>query len=122
MTANSRLGTIAAGFIKEVRVYTFRYVICFYKFCTKVILPTLFQRVWTHHTHNHWANGQTMKRYIHNIILPHVENVKKEKNLPSDQHSLVILEVTEFKTLMEWWRTTSLRYWRPITPQTVYNL
>ena len=45
------------------------------------------------HTANHWANGETMVRYITNIILPYVARVKEEKNLPADQPALVIFDV-----------------------------
>ena len=45
------------------------------------------------HTANHWANGETMVRYITNILLPYVARVKEEKNLPADQPALVIFDV-----------------------------
>ena len=45
------------------------------------------------HTANHWANGETMVRYITNIILPYVARVKEKKNLPADQPALVIFDV-----------------------------
>lgn len=36
------------------------------------------------HTHNHWANGDTVVRYITKVILPYVQKIKKERNLPAD--------------------------------------
>ena len=42
------------------------------------------------HTSNHWANGETVLRYIRNIILPHVQRVCDELSSP-DQPGLVIL-------------------------------
>ena len=45
------------------------------------------------HTNNHWANGETVVRYITNIILPYVQKVKQEKCLPADQRALVIFDV-----------------------------
>ena len=44
-------------------------------------------------THNHWANGQTVVRYIKKIILPYVEKVKLEKQLSPDQPSLILCDV-----------------------------
>ena len=51
------------------------------------------------HTPNHWANGSTMVRYITNVILPYVQQVKKEKSLPADQHALVIFDVFKGHTV-----------------------
>jgi len=30
------------------------------------------------HTHDHWANGETVVRYIKKIILPHIQQVRGE--------------------------------------------
>ena len=44
------------------------------------------------HTHNHWANGETVTRYIKNIILPYVQKIRSKLSSP-DQHVLVIFDV-----------------------------
>ena len=36
-------------------------------------------------TANHWANEESMKRYIKNIIVPYIEKTKKDMKLPSHQ-------------------------------------
>ena len=54
-----------------------------------------------HHTPNHWANGETMVRYITNVILPYVAKVKEEKNLPAEQHALVIFDVFRGHTVQD---------------------
>ena len=44
------------------------------------------------HTANHWATGETVIRYISNIILPYVHKVRSDLSSP-DQHGLVIFDV-----------------------------
>ncbi len=48
-----------------------------YKGTTKRCLPTVkFPDKWhITHSHNHWANEQTMKEYIQKILVPYVRKV-----------------------------------------------
>ena len=43
------------------------------------------------HTANHWANGETVDRYIKKIIIPYVEETRREMSCP-DQYALVIFD------------------------------
>ena len=44
------------------------------------------------HTSTHWSNEETMLEYIDKIIVPYVEDKKKELGLPEDHHALVIYD------------------------------
>ena len=46
-------------------------------------------------TPNHWCNEETMLLYITKVIVPYLQQKKKEMGLPDDQSSLVIFD--EFK-------------------------
>ena len=46
--------------------------------------------VW--HTPNHWANKETTIRFISNVILPYVKDIRAKNNTP-DQEALVIFDV-----------------------------
>ena len=52
---------------------------------TKACLPKVdFQQGWDITcTANHWANEESMKRYIKKIIVPYVEKTKRDMKLPS---------------------------------------
>ena len=61
--------------------------------------------VW--HSPNHWANGDTVVRYIEKVILPYFRRVRAEKGLPDTHPGLCIYDVfrghkkDEVQTLME---------------------
>ena len=42
---------------------------------------------------SHWANEKTSFDLINKIILPYMEDIKKEKKLPSDEKALLIFYV-----------------------------
>jgi len=56
-----------------------------YKGKTKACLPKVnFPQGWDIMcTPNHWANEESMKRYIKNILVPYVEKTKQEMKLPA---------------------------------------
>ena len=45
------------------------------------------------HSPNHWANGNTVVRYIENVILPYFRWVRADKGLPDTQPGLCIYDV-----------------------------
>ena len=59
------------------------------------------------HSPNHWANGDTVVRYINNVILPYFRQVRAEKGLLDTQPGLCIYDVfkghkkNEVQTLVE---------------------
>ena len=65
-----------------------------YKGKTKACLPKVdFPQGWDITcTANHWANEESMKRYIKNIIVPYIEKTKKDMKLPSHQRALCIMD------------------------------
>lgn len=44
------------------------------------------------HTENHWANKDTSFRYLDKIIVPYVNKVRDEHDLPLRQKALIILD------------------------------
>ena len=44
------------------------------------------------HTENHWANTETSFRYLDKIIVPYVNRVRDELELPLRQKALIILD------------------------------
>ena len=65
-----------------------------YKGKTKRCLPSVsFPSDW-HITcsHNHWANGETMKHYLEKILIPYVIEKRKELKLASHHPALVIFD------------------------------
>ena len=44
------------------------------------------------HSQNHWSNTTTMKDYISNILVPYIEAVKEELDLPVRQRALMLLD------------------------------
>lgn len=44
------------------------------------------------HTENHWANKDTSFRYLDKIIVPNVNKVRDELDLPLRQKALIILD------------------------------
>ena len=44
------------------------------------------------HSDNHWSNETTMKQYVEKIILPYVNDKRKELKLPHDQPALLIFD------------------------------
>ena len=44
------------------------------------------------HSHNHWSNEDTMKRYIEKIIIPYVSGKRKELGLQDDHPALAIYD------------------------------
>ena len=65
-----------------------------YKGKTKACLPKVdFPESWDiTFTHNHWANEDTVLRYIRRVIVPYIEKTKEEMKLPSDQRALCIID------------------------------
>lgn len=59
------------------------------------------------HFNNHWSNEETMKRYLHTVMVPYISAQRKELLLPSSQHALVIFDgfrgqnTPEFLALLE---------------------
>ena len=43
-------------------------------------------------TENHWSNEETTRRYITNILLPYLDQTKKELKLDADHHALLIFD------------------------------
>ena len=43
-------------------------------------------------TANHWANEESMKRYIRNITVPYVEKTKQEIKLSGSHRALCIMD------------------------------
>ena len=65
------------------------------KIQTKACLPKVdFAEGWdVTFTHNHWANEDTVLRYIREVIIPYVQKTKSELKLPSDhQRALCITD------------------------------
>ncbi|KAE9388316.1 hypothetical protein BT96DRAFT_836425 [Gymnopus androsaceus JB14] len=44
-------------------------------------------------TDTYWSNHATMHQYVKEILVPHIEKIKQELNLPSDQKTLWSIEV-----------------------------
>ena len=65
-----------------------------YKGKTKACLPKVdFPKGWyIAFTYNHWANEDTVLRYIRKVIVPYIEKTKEEMKLPSEQRALCILD------------------------------
>jgi len=51
-------------------------------------------------TANHWANEESMKRYIRKIIVPYVEKTQQDMKLPSSQRALCIWIISLHSALM----------------------
>lgn len=43
-------------------------------------------------TPTHWSKIETMHEYLHNVVVPHVEEKQMELGLPDDQKALLILD------------------------------
>ena len=52
------------------------------------VFPSGF--VW--HTPNHWANEETTFRFIENILIPYIKDVRSKQGA-AEQHALVIFDV-----------------------------
>ena len=65
-----------------------------YKGTTKRCLPTVqFPPKWhVTHSHNHWANEKTMKDYLHKILIPYIDEKRKELKLSTDYPALVLFD------------------------------
>ena len=65
-----------------------------YKGTTKRCLSTVqFLSKWhITHSHDHWANEQTMKDYIKKILLPYIKEKRKELKLSADYPALVLYD------------------------------
>ena len=65
-----------------------------YKGKTPRCHPTIeFPTVWDiWHSHNHWSNEDTMKRYIEKIIIPYVSRKRKELGLQDDHPALAVYD------------------------------
>ena len=65
-----------------------------HNFCTKCHPPNKFPEGWDiHHSKNHWSNADTMCRYMEKVIVPYVERVRDELDLPLRQKALCIFDV-----------------------------
>ena len=42
---------------------------------------------------SHWSNVDTMKEYLENILKPHIEKIRDEKDYPLKQKALLIIDV-----------------------------
>ena len=78
--------TLAGDFLPVQLIYTGK---------TKKSLPKFnFPSSW--HitcTQNHWANEQTMEEYLNHIIIPYIQDKRKEHKLPDDYPALVLYDV-----------------------------
>ena len=43
-------------------------------------------------TENHWSNTEKSVEYFEDIIFPYLEDIKRDKDYPSEQHSLIIVD------------------------------
>ena len=61
---------------------------------TKACFPKVdFSESWDiTFAHNHWANEDTVLRYIRKVIVPYIEKTKEGMKLPSDQRALCIID------------------------------
>ena len=55
----------------------------------KYVFPKSFS---VGYTVNHWSNTEKSVEFFEDIIFPYFEKVKKEKELPMEQHSMVIMD------------------------------
>ena len=78
-------GTLSGMFLPPQLIYEGK---------TKACLPKVdFPQGWDiTYTANHWANEESMKRYIKKIIVPCVEKTKWDMKLPSSQRALCIMD------------------------------
>ena len=61
---------------------------------TQRCLPSrAYPKIWhITFTENHWANGKTTIDYIHNILLPYIQDTRKSLSLSSNHTALVIFD------------------------------
>lgn len=53
-----------------------------------------FPKSWDiHHSENHWSNAATMKRYVEKVIIPYIDQVRDDLDLPLKQKALCIFDV-----------------------------
>ncbi|KAK3098237.1 hypothetical protein FSP39_017476 [Pinctada imbricata] len=45
------------------------------------------------HSENHWSNADTMRRYVERVIVPYVDKIKEELDLPLKQKALCVFDV-----------------------------
>ena len=50
------------------------------------------------HSLNHWSNKEPAIQYVREIIIPYVDKIKEELDLPKDQKSLLIYDVFNRQT------------------------
>ena len=43
-------------------------------------------------TKNHWSNTEKFANFFEEIIFPYLEDIKRDKGYPSEQHSLIIMD------------------------------
>ncbi|KAK3084641.1 hypothetical protein FSP39_016716 [Pinctada imbricata] len=57
--------------------------------------PTFkFPEDWdVHHTESHWSTSETMQRYVEKVIVPYVEQIKENHDLPVRQRAICVFDV-----------------------------
>lgn len=78
-------GTLGGDFLPMQLIYGGKTDMCHPKYT----FPDNFDIT---HSENHWANQDTMTRYIKNIIIPYVDKIKDELDLPLGKKALVIFD------------------------------